>query len=102
MALKNAVDQPLLNKEHQEFEVPIRPDKSVSPAKFLPDPFIPGGYKAHPTTIRAMRKDLFVAGLEGFEDVEQLYTCQSCHNELDLQFWVFCPFCEQSFPKNVK
>lgn len=102
MALKNAVDQPLLNKQHQEFQVPIRPDTSVSPAKFLPDPLIPGGFKAHPTTIRAMRKDLFVAGDEGFEDVEQLYTCQSCQAQLDLQFWLFCPFCEQSFPKTVK
>lgn len=102
MALKNAANRPLLSREQEEFEIPIRPDTSVTPAKFLPDPLIPGGFKAHPITIRAMRKDLFIAGEEGVEDIELLYVCESCQKQLDLQFWLFCPFCEQSFPKNVK
>ena len=80
----------------KEFQVQINPDKSVSPAKFIPDPLLPGQYRAHPTTIRAMRKDLFVGGAEVFEDLEVRYLCYSCHKELDLQFWQFCPYCESS------
>ncbi len=77
-----------------EIQVNIRPDKSISLGKFLPDPVAPGHYKAHPQTIRAMRKDIFVGGAEVFEDLEVSYQCWSCHSELDLQFWIHCPFCE--------
>lgn len=78
----------------EEFKVHIRPDKSVSPAKFLPDPNSPGQYRAHPQTIRAMRNDIFVGGAEVFEDLEVFYQCSSCQKELDLQFWKLCPYCE--------
>jgi hypothetical protein len=79
-----------------EYKVQIRADEKVSLGKFLPDPLIPGGYKAHPTTIRAMRKDIFTAGSDEFIDLEQLHTCHSCQKQLDLQFWFFCPYCEAS------
>lgn len=80
----------------QEFQVHIHPDKSISPAKFIADAQRPGHYRAHPVTIRAMRTELFVGGAEVFEDLEVLYQCYSCHKELDLQFWKFCPYCESS------
>ena len=95
MSTKGFVDNPHFHHQAQEeIKVQIRADKSVSPAKFLPDPLIPGGYKAHPQTIRAMRKDIFVGGEDEFVDLEVLIDCHSCHQRLDLQFWVCCPFCE--------
>ena len=100
--LKNAADRALVSSQAEERRVPIRPDKNVSLAKFLPDPLIPGGFKAHPQTLRAMKKDLFVLGEEGFEDLECLITCQSCQQQIDTQFWLHCPFCETSFPKPSK
>lgn len=98
--LTNAAGRPLLQtgpKAQEEYEVAIRPDKSVSPAMFAPDPLRPGFFKAHPTTIQAMRKDIFVAGEEGLEDLEDWVICSSCGKKLDRQFWVFCPYCESSF-----
>lgn len=84
----------------EEIKVQIRPNAQVEPAKFIPDPMIPGGYIAHPTTIRAIRKDIFLAG-EEFEELEKLYVCESCNREIDLQFWLFCPYCEAQIPKDV-
>lgn len=84
----------------QEYKIKIRPNKKVSPAKFLPDPLIPGGYIAHPDTIRAMRKDILIAG-EDLDENELIYECQGCHNQLDLQFWLFCPYCGKAFPKDI-
>ncbi len=93
--LTNAANRPLIDlSAPEEIKINIRPDPQVAPAKFLADPLLPGGWKAHPTTIRAMRKDLFMVG-DGFEDLEQLYRC-SCGKEIDLQFWIFCPYCEAS------
>ncbi len=96
--LSNAAGLPLVNLDApEEYHVSIRPDNSVAPAKFIPDPLIHGGWKAHELTIRAMRKEIFTIG-EGFEDLEKLYTCR-CGQTLDLQFWNFCPFCEAHFPR---
>ena len=93
--LSNAANQPLVDlSAPEEVQVHIRPDDKVPLAKFIPDPLLPGGWKAHPLTIRAMRKDIFMVG-EGFEDLEQHYVCH-CGQELDLQFWLFCPYCEAS------
>lgn len=95
--LTNAAGRPLLDtgpEAHEEYKVAIRPDKSVSPAKFAPDPLRPGFFKAHPTTIKAMRKDIFVAGEEDLVDLEDWVVCQSCDEKLDRQFWFFCPYCE--------
>ena len=66
-----------------------------SPAKFIPDPLQTNVFRAHPVTIRAMRKELFMGG-ENFVDLECLRICDSCKHEIDLQFWKFCPYCEAS------
>ncbi len=99
--LKNAINAG--GKAHfnlsarQDIQVNIRPDATVQPAMFIPDPLLPGGYKAHPVTIAALKKDIFAAGSELFEDLEDLVTCDSCQHELDRQFWHFCPYCEAKF-----
>lgn len=86
---------------HETYKVNILPDSAVAPAMFIPDKLDPKKFRAHPTTIRAMRKDLFMGG-EDFVDLECLITCASCKKEIDLQFWHFCPYCEASFPKGIK
>lgn len=97
MRATNAANQKHFIDDHEEVKVQIRPDKNVSPGKFLSDPIIPGGFKAHPITIRAMRKDIFVGTTELFSDLETLIQCDSCKSEIDLQFWHFCPYCEAEF-----
>jgi hypothetical protein len=72
-------------------QVVLRPDKSISPAKFKKHPFLEGAYLAHPDTIRAVRKDLFFHG--GFEDLEFPVECPKCAAQYDLQFWSLCPYC---------
>lgn len=95
----NAVDQKHFHNHAQEVHhVKIRPNKDVGLGKFRPDPLIPGGYIAHPTTISAMRKDIFAAGEEVFEDLEYWIHCEKCNTALDVQFWIFCPYCEAHFP----
>jgi len=102
MKATNAVGAPHFNSEpEQAVKVNIRPDKSVGPAMFKPDPLLPGGFKAHPTTIKAMRKDIFVGGQDGFIDLEKLVDCLSCKKEIDLQFWKFCPYCEAQLPPQI-
>lgn len=96
MKATNAAELPHFQRRpEEEFKVDIRPDKAIAPAMFLPDPNRPGHYRAHPTTIAAMRKDIFIGGSEMFEDLEVLYKCEGCGKEIDLQFWKFCPYCEE-------
>ncbi|WP_040314487.1 hypothetical protein [Bacteriovorax sp. BAL6_X] len=84
----------------QEVQVQIFPDKSVTPAKFIPNTTMPGTFRAHPTTIAAMRSDLFANMYdETFEELSAIITCSGCKTEVDKQFWKFCPHCEASFPK---
>ena len=80
-----------------DIQVSLRPDKAIKPAMFVPDPLLPGSFKAHPVTIAALRKNIFAAGNELFEDLEDLVTCEGCQQQLDRQFWYFCPFCEAKF-----
>ena len=97
----NAANTQLFDMDmHETHNVNIIPDKGIKPAMFIPDPLNPKKFRAHPTTIRAMRKDLFMGG-EDFVDLECLITCASCKTELDLQFWHFCPYCEASFPSKI-
>lgn len=97
---QNAGNLPLFQTDyHETHQVNITPDKNVPPASFIPDLLNPKKFRAHPVTIRAMRKDLFMGG-EDFVDLECLITCASCKKQLDLQFWQFCPYCEASFSKN--
>ncbi|MDH5580483.1 MAG: hypothetical protein OEY33_01120 [Bdellovibrionales bacterium] len=98
----NSERKPIFGELPEEtVKVELRPKEDMARALFKPDPLIPGGYIAHPVTIRAVRKDIFLAG-EDFIELEILYTCWSCKKELDLQFWHFCPYCEASFPKNIE
>jgi len=96
--LQNAAGKPLVDFDKvEEYSVRLRPDDKVAPGLFVPDPLIPGGYKAHSVTLKAMKKDIFYVSSEGFEDLEQLIQCKGCNREIDAQFWHFCPYCEASF-----
>ena len=97
----NAANKAQFDPNYEEIKVNIRPDDQMSPGKFKPDFLSPGHYKAHPLTIRAMRKDIFSAGSDEFLDLEKSYICENCNTELDLQFWHFCPYCEASFPSDI-
>jgi hypothetical protein len=97
LALKNSADQQLLSEQREDISVKINPDKSVSPGMFKPHPILIGTYSAHPVTIAAMKKDIFVAGEEMFADLENIIVCEGCKRELDTQFWHFCPYCERKF-----
>lgn len=97
-SLTNAANLPLLNVDYVDtHQVQIIPDKNIAPALFVPDLLNPKKYRANPITIRALKKDIFVAGNEGFEDLEIMHQCLSCQKIIDLQFWHFCPYCEKSF-----
>lgn len=101
--LKNAGGQALLNLDQGvEVQVSLRPDKSIGRGKFKADPLIPGGYLAHPVTIRAVRKEIFSVGQEGFIDLECLTQCNGCQSTIDAQFWNFCPYCEASLAISSK
>lgn len=103
MSATNATGHAHFNADKpKEVQVDIRPDSAISSGMFKPDPLKPGHYKAHPITIRAMRKNIFVGGEDEFIDLEKPYTCQKCNTELDLQFWTFCPYCEAPFPKDLE
>ncbi|MFW5887442.1 MAG: hypothetical protein ACOCUH_01455 [Bacteriovoracia bacterium] len=84
----------------QETTINIRPSKDVNIGMFKKDPLVPGGYIAHPNTIKAMRKDLWMAE-EDLDRFEYIYMCESCKHQLDLQFWEFCPYCGKCFPKDI-
>ena len=99
---KNAANLPQfatnLQKElHEQYKINIKPDVSVARGAFIPHPLLPNEYRAHPITIRAMRKEIFMGG-DDFVDLECLYTCASCKTQIDVQFWYFCPYCEASIP----
>ncbi len=96
--LSNAANMPLLETNPVNAQVHLRANTEISRGMFKPDPLVPGGYVAHPITIRAVRKEIFMAG-EGFEDLEQWIVCESCKTRLDKQFWHFCPYCEAQFPR---
>ncbi|MCK5884591.1 MAG: hypothetical protein KAG61_12945 [Bacteriovoracaceae bacterium] len=99
--IQNAAGGAMFNTHScEEVKVNIRPNKDVALGKFKSDPLLPGCHIAHPITIEAMRKDLFVLGDE-FIDLELKYECIKCRKELDLQFWMFCPYCETPFPSDL-
>ncbi|MBL6990974.1 MAG: hypothetical protein ISR65_14410 [Bacteriovoracaceae bacterium] len=96
-SLKNIAGRPEYDVDrHKQVQVHIRADKTIAPAKFLPDPLVPGGYKAHPQTIRALRPDIFM-GSDSIDIFDAVHTCRSCQNELEPQFWKFCPYCGTTF-----
>ena len=79
------------NLSNQEkYDVNIIPDKSVKAAMFLP--IGENQYKAHPDTIQAMKKDIFVTS-ETYIEHKMLIKCKSCNCEIDMQYWNACPYC---------
>ena len=88
--------RPYYQKQPQNAQVHLKPDPSISPGKFKPHPSLPGTYLAHPTTLRALKKDILLAG-EDFEEFEDIQSCTSCKERVDRQFWHFCPHCESSW-----
>ena len=97
--LSNAAGHKLLDTQQSTTQkIELVPDKSISPGMFRPSKLaLRVVYLAHPVTIRAVRKEIFMVGNNEFEDLEEIIQCQSCKRELDIQFWKFCPFCEASF-----
>ena len=96
--LQNSGGKSLLHLDGREdISVSLRPDKSVTLGNFKADPLIPGGYLAHPITLRALKKDIFAVGDELFDDLAQVIVCEGCHRKIDKQFWHFCPHCETTF-----
>ena len=95
--LKNAAYQQEYDlKRPQEFNLKIEPNESIAPAMFRPHPDKPGIYEATSLTIRAMKKDIFLAGND-VDELKQPHTCTSCQQPLDRQFWFMCPYCGESF-----
>ncbi len=76
----------------EDIKVQFRVDEKIAPGKFVPDPLIPGGYKANSLTLRAMKENIFVLG-ESLDDLTQEINCVSCSKLYDLQFWKCCPYC---------
>jgi len=94
--IENTIGQPNFDLDQREdIKVQIRVNEEVGPARFRPDPLIPGGYIANSLTIRAMRPDIFVLG-DSLEDFSAPYEC-ACGENLDIQFWKICPFCAREF-----
>jgi hypothetical protein len=94
--IENMAGMPNFDLEQkQDIRVQVRVDEKIAPAKFKADPLIPGGYVANSLTIRAMRPDIFVLG-DSLDDLSASYQC-TCGEELDIQFWKFCPFCARAF-----
>ena len=88
--------RPYYKKQSQNSQVHLKPDSSINPGKFKPHPSLCLVYLAHPTTIRALKKDILLGG-EDFGEFEDIQSCQSCQKRLDRQFWYFCPYCESSW-----
>ncbi|MBL7664458.1 MAG: hypothetical protein JNM93_04950 [Bacteriovoracaceae bacterium] len=94
---KNYVGQPAYDLIGATVEqLQIKPDESMRPAAFRADPSNPMHFWAHPLTIEAMKKDIFLLG-ENPENHAQNYECVQCHEQLDRQFWVKCPYCGTRF-----
>ena len=95
--MTNGIGTQLLDLDKGEVvKINIRPDKKVLIGLFKPDPILLSGFIAHPDTIQAMRKDLFVTDPD-LLDRSQLSPCVSCKEQLDYQFWLYCPYCGSNF-----
>lgn len=92
--LDNLAGLPAYDLETREdIKVNIRLNEKIGPARFRPNPLIPGGFMANELTIRAMKPDIFVLG-ESMDEFSHEYEC-ACGQTLDLQFWKLCPFCSR-------
>ncbi len=98
----NSCGQPLYDlsdKTHNDVKIQLMPDHTLRPATFVPSKISPHIIYAHPTTIYAVRKDLFYLD-EEFLDLQSLGKCQSCGETQDLQFYHCCPFCAGKLAPN--
>ncbi|MEE2670933.1 MAG: zinc ribbon domain-containing protein [Bdellovibrionota bacterium] len=80
----------------ETYKIDIKVDNSVPHGQFLPSKIYPGSWRASEQTYRAMKKDLFALG-ESVDELVAPYICSSCKTSLDKQFWLFCPYCGESF-----
>jgi hypothetical protein len=85
------------SKEYLDSNIEILPNKDVSLGNFKKSRIQSHIYYAHPSTIKALKKNIFYTDKE-FDDLEEIIICESCKKELDKQFWYFCPYCERKFP----
>lgn len=99
-SLTNAANLSLCHDKPQEYQIKLVPNKDMQPAKFKKILDYPLTYLAHPVTIKAVRSELFTTG-ECIEDFALILCCGGCKQEVDIQFWKFCPHCETPFPKEV-
>ncbi|MBF0300847.1 MAG: hypothetical protein HQK51_19210 [Oligoflexia bacterium] len=88
-----------LNQE-QKFDLSLFADDKIAPGLFKPDQSNPQKFYANSLTIRALKKNILLAG-EDFDEFAEIYVCEKCNKELDLQFWHFCPFCETQFRAQI-
>ena len=88
--------RPYYQQYSQNTQAHMRPNSSISRGKFKPHPKLLGIYQAHPVTIRALKKDILLAG-EDFSQFQDSRPCESCKQVVDRQFWHFCPYCESSW-----
>lgn len=95
--MTNAIDTQLFDvSQSDEIKINIRPDKNVTIGLFKADPLLLSGFIAHPETIRAMRKDIFVTDPD-LLDRSHVEICNSCKQTIDHQFWLYCPYCGSTF-----
>jgi hypothetical protein len=78
----------------EDSQVQLVPDKTVAPSKFIPIPNKLAFFRAHPDTIRALKKEIWVMNL----NEEPHYSpCPQCNQTLERQFWYFCPYCGMNY-----
>ena len=93
--------KPYYQKQSQDAAIQLRLDPSVARGKFRPHPQDPKIHLAHPTTIRALKKNIILGG-DDFLEFEEIRACGQCQKEEDQQFWHFCPHCESPWETQEK
>lgn len=96
-SIENVVDKPMFNlQEEEKIEIEVKVDNKVPHGTFIPSKAIAGYWRASEQTFRAMKKDIFSLG-GSIDEIAEPYQCESCKTNLDKQFWIFCPYCGESF-----
>jgi lipopolysaccharide biosynthesis regulator YciM len=96
-SIENMVDTPMFDTSQEDIaQVEIRVDNKVAHGMFIPSKAISEIWYASEQTFRAMKKDIFSLG-NSIDEMTELYDCQSCHTQIDKQFWHFCPYCGERF-----
>lgn len=96
-SIDNMIDNPMYRLDQEEqVQLHIKVDNSVPHGQFIPSKIYPGQWRASEQTFKAMKKDIFAFG-DSLDEIAEPYTCHSCHTDLDMQFWHFCPYCGERF-----